>query len=456
MANIDGIRRKGWRVKMHKKVKNYIFAAAVTTFLGLAAVAQVVTYGDVSGEKESLNDLKNQRTNVEDILSKLESEKEDSEKYLADLDAKVSEIAEKIYKLQIEIDTKNEEIDATQKQIEKAEVDIAEQYEAMKLRIQYMYENGNANYVSMILDSQSIGDFLNRAEYISEITSYDRNMLDEMQAKKNEIEAAKASLDRQLADLETLQTEAEAERAATETLMAAKNAEIESVNASISEAQNQIKNLDEDIEAQQELISEMESIEARRKAEEASRKAAEEASRKAAEEASRKAAEEASRKATENSGKDNQTQQPTKVPQDNTQKPSSNSGKFLWPLSGRSYISSYFGMRNNPFGGSSTEFHNGIDIPAPTGTPIIAVSGGQVAWSYLSSSAGNWIGIDHGNGTYSVYMHMSSRLVKEGDYVTAGQTIGLVGSTGRSSGPHLHLSIRVDGGYVNPLNYVSP
>lgn len=441
---------------MHKKVKNYIFAAAVTTFLGLAAVAQVVTYGDVSGEKESLNDLKNQRTNVEDILSKLESEKEDSEKYLADLDAKVSEIAEKIYKLQIEIDTKNEEIDVTQKQIEKAEVDIAEQYEAMKLRIQYMYENGNANYVSMILDSQSIGDFLNRAEYISEITSYDRNMLDEMQAKKNEIEAAKASLDRQLADLETLQTEAEAERAATETLMAAKNAEIESVNASISEAQNQIKNLDEDIEAQQELISEMESIEARRKAEEASRKAAEEASRKAAEEASRKAAEEASRKAAENSGKDNQTQQPTKVPQDNTQKPSSNSGKFLWPLSGRSYISSYFGMRNNPFGGSSTEFHNGIDIPAPTGTPIIAVSGGQVAWSYLSSSAGNWIGIDHGNGTYSVYMHMSSRLVKEGDYVTAGQTIGLVGSTGRSSGPHLHLSIRVDGGYVNPLNYVSP
>ena len=441
---------------MHNKVKNYIFAAAVTTFLGLAAVAQVVTYGDVSGEKESLNDLKNQRTNVEDILSKLESEKEDSEKYLADLDAKVSEIAEKIYKLQIEIDTKNEEIDATQKQIEKAEVDIAEQYEAMKLRIQYMYENGNANYVSMILDSQSIGDFLNRAEYISEITSYDRNMLDEMQAKKNEIEAAKASLDRQLADLETLQTEAEAERAATETLMAAKNAEIESVNASISEAQNQIKNLDEDIEAQQELISEMESIEARRKAEEASRKAAEEASRKAAEEASRKAAEEASRKAAENSGKDNQTQQPTKVPQDNTQKPSSNSGKFLWPLSGRSYISSYFGMRNNPFGGSSTEFHNGIDIPAPTGTPIIAVSGGQVAWSYLSSSAGNWIGIDHGNGTYSVYMHMSSRLVKEGDYVTAGQTIGLVGSTGRSSGPHLHLSIRVDGGYVNPLNYVSP
>ena len=113
-------------------------------------------------------------------------------------------------------------------------------------------------------------------------------------------------------------------------------------------------------------------------------------------------------------------------------------------------------MRNNPFGGSGTEFHNGIDIPASTGTAVMAVSGGQVAWSSLSSSAGNWIGIDHGNGIYSVYMHMSSRLVKEGDYVTAGQTIGLVGSTGRSTAPHLHLSIRLNGSYVDQLDYVSP
>lgn len=424
---------------MHKKVKNYIAAAAVTTVLGFAAVSRfVTTYGDVNSEKESLDNLKNQRTNVEEILSQLEAEKKDSEAYLADLDAKVSEIADKIYKLQTEIDTKNKEIEVTQEQIKQAEIDIAEQYAAMKLRIQYMYENGNATYLSMILDSKSIGDFLNRAEYISEITSYDRNMLDEMQAKKNEIEAAKASLDKQLSDLQILQTEAENEREATEKLMEAKNAEIESVNASIAEAQNQIKNLDNDIEAQKELISEMESIEARRKAEEESRKKAEEESRKKAEEESRKKAE------------SNET------PENNTQVPVYNSGKYIWPLSGYSYISSYFSMRDDPFGGSSTEFHNGIDIPAPTGTPIMAVSGGQVAWSYRSSSAGNWIGIDHGNGTYSVYMHMSSRLVQEGDYVTTGQTIGLVGSTGRSTAPHLHLSIRLDGSYVNPLNYVSP
>ena len=132
------------------------------------------------------------------------------------------------------------------------------------------------------------------------------------------------------------------------------------------------------------------------------------------------------------------------------------SGNYLWPLSGYSSISSSFSTRSNPFGGSSTEFHNGIDIPAPSGTSIMAVSDGWVAWSSYSSSAGNWIGIDHGNGVHSIYMHMSSRIAKEGDYVTAGQVIGRVGSTGRSTGPHLHLSICVDETYMNPLDYVSP
>lgn len=435
---------------MHKKVKNYIAAVVATVVFGMAVTSWMdVSYGDVNSEKESLNNLKNQKADVEKILSDLEAKKGDSEAYLRELDAKVSEIANNIYQLDLQITQKNTEIASTQELIQKTEVEISEQYEAMKLRIQYMYENGNASYVSMILDSKSIGDFLNRAEYITELTSYDRNMLDELQVKKNELEAAKASLDKQLADLQELQATAESEKAATEQLVEAKNQEIAAFNASITDAQSQIKDLEEDIEAQQALVLEMESIEARRKAEEESRKKAEEESRKKAEEESKKkAAEDATRK-------NGSSSQPT------TEKPTTSNvvtsnGKFIWPLSSNTYISSYFSTRNNPFGGSNTEFHNGIDIPASTGTPIMAVSGGQIAWSSFSSSAGNWIGIDHGNGVYSVYMHMSSRLVKEGEYVSAGQTIGLVGSTGRSTGPHLHLSIRLNGSYVDPLNYVSP
>ena len=446
---------------MHKKVKNYIAAVVVTVIFGAAAVANMdISYGSMESEKESLNNLKSEKADVEKILAELEAKKGDSEAYLKELDAKVSDIANNIYALNQQIDQKNTEINATQELISKTEVEISEQYEAMKLRIQYMYENGNASYISMILDSKSIGDFLNRAEYITELTSYDRQMLEELQAKKNEVEAAKASLDKQLADLQVLQEDAEAEKAATEQLMEAKNQEIAQVNASITDAQNQIHDLENDIAAQQELVSEMESIEARRKAEEESRKKAEEESRKAAEEESkRKAAEEASRAAKKGSSKADTTtkgQEATTSKSNTSTNQTTSNGKFIWPLTSNTYISSYFSMRNNPFGGSGTEFHNGIDIPASTGTAVMAVSGGQVAWSSLSSSAGNWIGIDHGNGIYCVYMHMSSRLVKEGDYVTAGQTIGLVGSTGRSTAPHLHLSIRLNGSYVDPLDYVSP
>lgn len=128
---------------------------------------------------------------------------------------------------------------------------------------------------------------------------------------------------------------------------------------------------------------------------------------------------------------------------------------MMWPLPGRTYISSYFGNRSDPFTGI-TSYHSGIDIPAPTGTEIHAACGGEVAWAYYSSTAGNWVGIDHGNGLYTVYMHMSKILVTEGQEVQTGDVIGLVGSTGRSTGPHLHLSVRLNGDYVEPLNYVSP
>ncbi len=423
-------------MNMRERTKNYISAITITAILLLVVCFRVTpSFGDIDSEKESLGQLQDQKSDAEEILKQLEAEKLDSQQYINDLDTAMQDIANRVYEIQQQIDIKKGEIAQSEEVIARTDVEIAEQYESMKLRIQYMYENGNASYLSMILDSKSISEFLNRAEYISELTAYDRNMMEILQTKKKENEAAKASLKSQLAALEELQANAEAERAATETLLAAKSAEIESYNASISEAEKKINTLDDDIEAQEALIREMESIEARRKAEEESRRKAEEESRKKAEEEAAAKGEEYTTEYQSSSG---------------------GNGKFHWPVPGRSYISSYFGWRDNPFGAGGREYHNGVDIPGPVGTPIVALSDGQVAWSYSSKSAGEWIGIDHGNGIYSVYMHMSVRKVYEGDYVSAGQVIGLMGSTGRSTGSHLHLGVRVDGSYVNPLNYVSP
>lgn len=126
---------------------------------------------------------------------------------------------------------------------------------------------------------------------------------------------------------------------------------------------------------------------------------------------------------------------------------------FLWPCPSSRRITSDFGMREIPTPGATAN-HNGIDIGAPTGSAILASASGRVTTSKYSYSAGNYIVISHGNGVSTVYMHCSALYVSEGEMVSQGQTIGAVGSTGFSTGPHLHFGVMVNGAYVNPRNYV--
>ena len=129
--------------------------------------------------------------------------------------------------------------------------------------------------------------------------------------------------------------------------------------------------------------------------------------------------------------------------------------KFIWPCPASSRITSVFGSRSSPTEGASTD-HKGIDIGAATGSDIVASAAGEVIISTYSYSAGNYIMINHGGGVYTVYMHCSKLLASVGDQVSQGQVIAKVGSTGYSTGPHLHFGIRVNGSYVNPTKYVSP
>ena len=128
---------------------------------------------------------------------------------------------------------------------------------------------------------------------------------------------------------------------------------------------------------------------------------------------------------------------------------------FIWPCPSSSRITSYFGDRESPTEGASSN-HKGVDIGAGTGADILAAAGGEVVISTYSYSAGNYIMIDHGGGVSTVYMHCSQLLAQAGDQVSQGQVIAKVGSTGYSTGPHLHFGIRSDGTYVNPLSHVSP
>lgn len=371
----------------------------------LAVSSNTFATNEIDRAKEEQEKMEAELKDTESALKSLEALKGDAEAYIKKMDGYVTNLTDNIYRLEQDSETKREAIAAKQAEISDIEADIASQYEAMKLRIQYMYENGEVSYLSMFFESEDMSDFLNRAEYLTEITEYDREMLVRLQDRRDALKLAKTTLDNELADLNSLLEEAEQERQAVEVLVAAKEKELSYTNSDIVSKEEAVKRLQEDIKAQEKIVQELEEIERRRQ-------------------------EEANNQLYDG-------------------------GKMMWPLPGYSRLSSYFGNRSDPFTGL-TSYHSGIDVPAPTGTKIYAIYDGTVAWSYKSDSAGNWVGIDHGNGITSIYMHMSKRLVSEGDVVKKGDVIGLVGSTGRSTGPHLHLSVRVNGAYADPLNYVSP
>ena len=128
-------------------------------------------------------------------------------------------------------------------------------------------------------------------------------------------------------------------------------------------------------------------------------------------------------------------------------------GAFVWPAPSYSYISSEFGYRVHPIYGR-TIFHSGLDMAAPSGSPILAAADGVVVAATYESSMGNYVMINHGDGLYTIYMHASALYVSAGQEVSAGEQIAAVGSTGNSTGPHLHFSVRLNGSYVSPWNYL--
>ncbi len=406
-------------------------------------LAQPLKATSIDEEKKKQQDMENNLDDIQNTLDKLETMKNDMNEYIKTMDSKLEEITAKIVDLNDKATAKQTEIDEINVKLAAQEEDIQSQYESMKLRIRFMYENGQTQYMEMMLGSGSLGDFLNKAEYISELTTYDRNMLDKMRETKKQIEETKASLQTEKDNLQTLLEEASAEQDSMEKLVEAKRVQLAATQQEISDAESEAEAMKADIEDQKQLIVAMQ---------EAERKLKEEQERKKREEEERRRQEELNRQNNTNNNNSNNNS--------NNNNNNSSSGSFVWPCPSSRRITSDYGLRGDPFGNSSSsEFHKGIDIGAPVGTPIVATASGVVAWATRSSSAGNWVVINHGDNLISVYMHMAYYIVSGGDYVEAGQVIGYVGLTGQTSGPHLHFGIGTYDGswppaYVNPHNYI--
>ena len=350
----------------------------------------------------------------------LEQQKSTAEAEKNSLNTQLNTILGEMEDAQTKLADKQTEIEEAEEALVQAKVEENTQYQSMKKRIKYMYENGNSQVIELLMESENIGEFLNKAEYISQISEYDRDMLDEFQAVVKEVEAEEAALQTEYEELEVLRDDLLVKQSNLESLLSEKNLQISDLE----------KQIGDNAALLQDLIAQAEA--ARLKPQPAAAAAA-----AAAQQA-------AQQQAAQNSGNSGGGSSYVPPVIDNVV---SGNGQFTNPCPA-GYVSSTFGYRD-----FDSSFHKGLDLAAPEGTPTYAAADGVVLIAGWSDSAGNWIVIDHGNGFVGKYMHHSGLLVSAGQTVTKGQPIGLVGNTGNSFGAHLHFQLELNGAPVDPQAY---
>lgn len=444
----------------------YLLAAALS--VSIAIPAAVPTYAESAEDvQQKIDELKQQQSDLEDQLSSLKQNKTDTESYISELDSKISDYESQLSDIQDQIDSTNDDINATQDKLDAAKEDEANQYEALKARIQVMYESGESDYLSVLLGADDLQSMLNDKEYIKSINTYDKNLLSSLAEIREEIEGYEAELEDKQSKLESQQEEYQIEQESLQSIMDDKQEELASIGEDIDTVSSDISDVSADIDNESAYLND---ILAQAAAAEAAQQAAEQqaaqeqaAQQQAAQQQTASSGSTASSGTTDTSASSGSTSSSSSSSSQSSGSTSSGSSStsssssssstgFIWPTTS-TYVSCYYGYRVAPTAGAST-YHQGIDIAGSYGDPIYAAASGTVTQAGYNSGCGNYVTISHGNGLYTVYMHCSKLYVSSGQSVSQGQTIAAEGSTGISTGPHLHFSVIVNGTYVNPMNYL--
>lgn len=375
-------------------------AAVAVSLLPEAVVvpASAVTQAEIDAMKEEANSLKQQQEEIQDQLDSLAADRENAMARKTLLEQQINATRAEINTIAAQISKYDELIAQKQEELSQAEAEEQAQYELFCERVRYMEEQGEVSYWSILFSSKDFADLLDNAMMVEEIMDYDNQVMDQLIALREQIEQDKA-------ELETARQEQQDAKAEQEAAQANLQAQESEVDALLS----QISNQEDELEAR-----------------EAQLRAASDAATAEIAAAERELA-----------------AQIANVP--------SESG-FLWPLPGRYNLSSLFGSRKHPITGKANN-HTGIDIPASSGTSILAAKSGVVTTSTYNNSYGNYVVVSHSDGTSTLYAHMVRRNCSKGDTVSQGQVIGYVGTTGSSTGNHLHFEVRVNGSRVDPINY---
>lgn len=385
-----------------------VLAAGISIQASSASTEKVT---EDAASTKSLQEAQDEKAQLEKALKEAQGTIEDLKDSKGDIESKVTElnqqlidISARITDLENQLTAKSEDIQETKDELAGAKEREAQQYADMKVRIQFMYENGQTSYLEALLSSRNISEFLNSADYIAQIQSYDRQKLTEYQDTVESIVNLEAQLEQEYTDLEALKSTVESNKATVAAMMRQKESELADISGDIEDAQSDADYYAAEIQAQEELIAAIKRAEAEKAAA-------------------------------------------------GVEEHPYTGGAFRWPCPSSTRVTSDYGTRVSPMSGASSN-HKGIDIGASAGADIIAAADGTVTAASYSSAAGNYVMIDHGGGLYTVYMHASSLLVSPGQTVSAGDVIAKVGSTGISTGSHLHFGVSLNGSYVSPWSYL--
>ena len=392
---------------MMKKSTTRLISCVIAAILVIALLASMLATGitfagaaeDVDELQDKLSSLEDEKAAVKEKIAELTKQASDVEATRAALQSEIDLTKEEISTVQAYIDRLQDQIDVKTTELAAAEKALEQKEEEFALTVRTTYEQGDSSYLEVLLNSSSFSDLLSRMEIITAIMEDNKKIVAEYTAAKEDIEQKKQELqdtqDSQKEYQENLNYKVD-ELAASEAEQAALAESLQAYKAESEAEYDRISNEMQDVSNQIAALSA-------------------------------------------------QSAASGGVPY---------SGTFVWPTPSCTTTSSVYGYRVHPIYGT-VKFHAGEDIPASYGAEILAAASGTVTTAGWVSGYGNYTVIDHGGGTMTAYGHQSSILVSVGQYVQQGQVIGYVGSTGNSTGPHLHFEVYQNGSTVDPKSFFS-
>ena len=404
---------------MNKKRITRSIAACVMLLVMVLGLAFEIAPTPVQAEslKDKLASLKEQKKELDKEIKGLESQLKSNLSDMKEIVEQKNLIDQQVFAMYEQIDNLNEQIASytgmiadTQIKLDEAQAHLDELNAKNKARIRAMEEDGKISYWSVLFQASSFSDLLDRLNMVEEIAAADQRRLKEMSDAAKEVEATKVTMEQERAELEQSKKEMEASQVELE----AKRNEADKLLADLIATGDEYQKLIDEAEADaKDLASDINKVEGQLKEE---------------------------------------SKPSTSKPTDNKDYYVPSNAKWIVPCK-YTRFSSAFGWRIHPVH-KDYRFHYGVDLGAPKNTPIYATRAGKVTLATYSKSAGYYVKGDHGDGFSSVYMHMTRYVVKKGDKVDQGELLGYVGSTGTSTGNHLHFGIIYKGEYVNPAKYI--